>query len=175
LPWLAEERNVREYLGIWFNDDCTWTLQATKALAKGRRACYRWRPIFARPQLHVSVKLEALCSYLLPVVTYGMEVWAPPVPRQRGRVDTSSHAFGSGFKDLEALLCDCLYTTVCGLHGHSGSWQDRACTASAILPRDMAILPMAAENDPAHLRLLREVMRCVDNADDVLGHTRPLM
>jgi hypothetical protein len=58
----------------------------------------------------------------------------------------------------------CLYT----IWGHSGSWQDRACAVSAILRRDTAIFPMAAEDDLAHLRMLREVMRHVDNADDVL-------
>jgi hypothetical protein len=91
-----------------------------------------------------------------------MEVWAPPVPRQRGRVDTSSTAFESSFKDLEALLCNCLYT-ICGLHGHSGSWQDRACTASAFLRFGTAISSMAAEIDLAHLQMLREVMRRVNN------------
>jgi hypothetical protein len=91
------------------------------------------------------------------------------VTRQRELGDTSSHAFDSGFKDLEALLCNCLYT-ICGLHRRSGSWQDRACTASAILRRDMAILATAAENDLAHLRMLREVVRHAGNADDVLLH-----
>jgi hypothetical protein len=66
------ERQSVKYLGIWFTADCTWTLQASEALAKGRRAFYKWRPIFEHPRLHVSVKLEALRSYLLPVVTYGM-------------------------------------------------------------------------------------------------------
>jgi hypothetical protein len=98
-----------------------------------------------------------------------MKVWAPPVPRHRGGVDTSSHAFDSGFKYLEALLCNCLYT-ICGLHGHSGSWQDRACSASAILRHGMAMLPVAAENEVAHRRMLREVMCRVDNADNVLLH-----
>jgi hypothetical protein len=45
------------------------------------------------------------------------------------------------------------------------------CSASAILRRshiDMAILPVAADNDVAHLRMLREVMRRVDSADDAL-------
>jgi hypothetical protein len=64
-------------------------------------------------------------SYLLPVVTYCIEVWAPPFPRQRGRVDLSSPAFHSSLKDFEALLCDCLYTSS-GLRSRSGSWQDRA-------------------------------------------------
>jgi Reverse transcriptase (RNA-dependent DNA polymerase) len=168
--WGRTELPVRrsvKYLGIWFNDDCTWTLQATEALAKGRRAFHKWRPIIAHPHLHVSAKLEALRSYLLPVVTYGMEVWAPPVPRRRGRAPTSSPAFHSGFKDLEALLCNCLYT-ICGLLGQGGSWQDRACAASDVLRHDTAVLPMAAEIDLAHLRMLREVMRRVDNADDAL-------
>jgi hypothetical protein len=89
---LPVRRSVK-YLGIWFNDDCTWTLQATEAQAKGRRAMYKWRPVFEHPHLHVSVELEALRTYLLPVVTYAMEVWAPPVPRRRGRVDASSPAF----------------------------------------------------------------------------------
>jgi hypothetical protein len=40
--------------------------------------------------------------------------------------------------------------------------------ASAVLRRDTAVLPMAAESDLAHLRMLREVMRRVDNADDAL-------
>jgi hypothetical protein len=71
------------------------------------------------------------------------------------------------FKDLEALLCNCLYT-ICGLCGQGRSWQDRACAASAVMRRDMAVLPMAAENDLAHLRLLREVVRRIDNADDAL-------
>jgi hypothetical protein len=73
--------------------------------------------------------------------------------------------FESGFQDLEALLCNGLYTS-CGLHRHSVSWQDRACTASAILRRDEAILPKAAKRGLAHLRMLREVMRRVDNADN---------
>jgi hypothetical protein len=34
--------------------------------------------------------------------------------------------------------------------------------------RDTAVLPMAAESDLAHLRMLREVTRRVDNADDAL-------
>jgi hypothetical protein len=68
------------------------------------------------------------------------------------------------FKVLEALLCNCLYT-VCGLRGQGESWQDRACAASAVLRPDTAVLPMA---DLAHLRMLREVMRRADNADDAL-------
>jgi Reverse transcriptase (RNA-dependent DNA polymerase) len=82
--WGRTELPVRrsaKYIGIWFNDDCTWTLQATEAQAKGRRATYKWRPVFEHPHLHISVKLEALRTYLLPVRTYGMEVWAPPMPR----------------------------------------------------------------------------------------------
>jgi hypothetical protein len=72
-----------------------------------------------------------------------------------------------GLKGLQALLCDCLYT-ICGLRGRSGTWQVRACAASAALRRDAAVLPMAAENDLARLRLLREVKRRVANADDAI-------
>jgi hypothetical protein len=61
---------------------------------------YKWRPVFEHPHLHVFVKQEAIRTYLLPVVNYGMEVWAPPVPRQRERVDASSPAFDSSLKTL---------------------------------------------------------------------------
>jgi hypothetical protein len=43
------------------------------------------------------------------------------------------------------------------------------CAASAVLRRHTAKLPMAAENDMAHLRMLQEVKRRVDNAADALG------
>jgi hypothetical protein len=66
-------------------------------------------------------------------------------------------------------MCKCLYT-ICGLSGHQGAWQDRACTATAVLRRDTAMLPVAAENDLAHLRLLREVRRRTHNVDDALLH-----
>jgi hypothetical protein len=50
-----------EYTGIWFND-CTCTLQATAAQAKGRRAVHKWRPVFERSHRHVSLNVEALRS-----------------------------------------------------------------------------------------------------------------
>jgi hypothetical protein len=56
LPML---RSVK-YLGIWFDDDCTWMLQATEAQAKGCTAFCKWRPTFEHPHVHVSVQLEAL-------------------------------------------------------------------------------------------------------------------
>jgi hypothetical protein len=65
-----------------------------------------------------------------------------------------------------ATVCTPIY----GLHGHSGSWQDRACTASVIRRRDTANSPIASEKDLAHLRMLREVERRVNNADDILIH-----
>jgi hypothetical protein len=66
-------------------------------------------------------------------------------------------------------MCKCLYT-ICGLSGHQGACQDRACTATALLRRETAMLPVAAENDSAHLRLLREIQRRAHNVDDALLH-----
>jgi hypothetical protein len=43
--------------------------------------------------------------------------------------------------------------------------------ASAVLCRDKAILHMAAEKVLAYLRMLREVMRCGDGANDVLHNS----
>jgi hypothetical protein len=68
-------------------------------------------------------------------VTYGMEIWAPSVPRQQDRADTCTAAFGSTLKDLEALLFHCTPSMA--------TWQDCACTASAILCRDMATVCFA--------------------------------
>jgi hypothetical protein len=137
-------------------------LQATEAQDKGRNAMYKWRPVFEHPHLHISVKLEALRSYLLPAVTYSMAIWPPPVPRQRGRVDAPTPPLIPVSKTLNH--CSVGPYTICGLRGRNGAWQDRACSASAILHRDTAVYPWLLKL--AHLRLLRQVMRRVDNADD---------
>jgi hypothetical protein len=50
-----------------------------------------------------------------------------------------------------------------------GLWQDHACIPSAT-HYDTAMLPIAADNDLAHLQMLREVKHCVSNEDDVPPH-----
>jgi hypothetical protein len=72
----------------------------------------KWRLVFEHPHLHVSVKLEALRTYLLPVVTHGMEVWAPPVPGQRGSMMRLPQPL-SPVQRLEGHALRRLYT-ICG-------------------------------------------------------------
>jgi hypothetical protein len=146
--WGCTELPVRrsvEYLSIWFNDDCT-LLQASSHGSFDQRA---QSLSYVAPTFCTSAP-TCLRQVGGPVVVSApaCDLWhvsmGPPVPRRWGRAPTSSPAFHSGFKDLEALLCNCLYT-ICGLRGQGGSWQDRVCAALAVLRRDAAVLPMAAE------------------------------
>jgi hypothetical protein len=50
-----------------------------------------------------------------------------------------------------------------------GHWQDHACIPSAT-HYDTAMLPIAADNDLAHLQMLREVKHRVSNEDEVPPH-----
>ncbi|KAF6264726.1 hypothetical protein COO60DRAFT_1482140 [Scenedesmus sp. NREL 46B-D3] len=70
------------YLGLWFNNTCTWTTHFEKMLAKVQRVKGALMPIWKSGSISVEVKRILLLTCVRPIVEYGSEVWFPSTARQ---------------------------------------------------------------------------------------------
>jgi hypothetical protein len=75
------------YLGLWFNNTCTWTTHFEKMLAKVQRVKGALMPIWKSRSISVEVKRILLLTCVRPIVEYGSEVWFPSTARQLQLID----------------------------------------------------------------------------------------
>jgi hypothetical protein len=69
------------YLGLWFNNKCTWDTHVDQMLQKVLRVKAGLMPIWKSRRISVEVKRIVLLSCIRPIVEYGAEVWYPPTSR----------------------------------------------------------------------------------------------
>ncbi|KAF6255902.1 hypothetical protein COO60DRAFT_1532239 [Scenedesmus sp. NREL 46B-D3] len=75
------------YLGLWFNNTCTWTTHFEKMLAEVQRVKGALMPIWKSRSISVEVKRILLLTCVRPIVEYGSEVWFPSTARQLQLID----------------------------------------------------------------------------------------
>jgi len=160
-------RRRTKYLGVLLDDECSWDQQAQRALGSGRAALHRWLAVLQNPRINVSIKVQALRTYIVPPMLYGMEIWGPS---SRTGLQLRDTAFERQFAGMDQVLHKALKHAT-GVWRASSSWQDASCVRADIMMRDAAVLPVHAENDLAHLRLRRRAVQglSVDDTDPLLA------
>ena len=146
-----------KYLGLHFHESGCWDEHVAQVAAKGHRVLGQWLPVLANPMLPVSLKRRVIVSRLLPVLTYGMEVWNP-LPSCR-----SEDAMLKPLSDVIDKAC----RVAAGLHRTAGTraWQKRTCVSEVVLLSDFQLLPLPVQLDLAHSRY---GVRCAANDAQVL-------
>jgi hypothetical protein len=88
LPWLrllpswAPRIGVRTFLSVvtpstWARgptSHVSWNMQSVVAAGRDQHAFYVWHTVRADARVHASVRMQAVRMYVLPSLTYGMEV-----------------------------------------------------------------------------------------------------
>jgi hypothetical protein len=69
------------YLGLWFNNTCTWDTHLDRMLQKVLSVKAGLMPIWKSRLISVEVTRIVLLSCVRPLVEYGAEVWYPPTSR----------------------------------------------------------------------------------------------
>jgi hypothetical protein len=64
-----------KYLGVWFSEDGSWDLHASKALAKMRSALGYWKPLLACHRLPIKIRSMMIQTFIYSSLLYGSEVW----------------------------------------------------------------------------------------------------
>jgi hypothetical protein len=65
-----------KYLGVWFTENGTWDLHATKALGKMRGALGFWKPLLSCKRLSVNARAMMIQTLVYSAGLYGSEVWS---------------------------------------------------------------------------------------------------
>ena len=80
---------VREYcyLGLWFNNKCTWDTHCERTLQKAQRVMAKFMPIWKSRDIGVAVKRIVLLSCIRPVIEFGAEVWYAPSKSYDDKID----------------------------------------------------------------------------------------
>jgi hypothetical protein len=65
-----------KYLGVWFTEDFTWELHASKALGKMRAALGYWKPLLSCQRLPLNARAMMVQTLIYSSGLYGCEVWA---------------------------------------------------------------------------------------------------
>jgi hypothetical protein len=133
--------------------DHKWDRCVDHAVSRAQGALHQWPLVLANALLDVSVKVQVIRSSILPSMLYDMEVRGPDT---RAPQKASASSAMANFAHLDDVVRQALRTAV-GTNGTPSSWQDTSCVSNALLCG--AVLPTHAENDLAHLRMLRLMRR----------------
>jgi hypothetical protein len=106
-----------KYLGVWFTENGSWELHATKALGKMRAALGYWRPLLACHRIPIKTRAMMMQTLIYSSGLYGSEVWSTS--------EATRQCFDVVAKDA--------IRTIMGLHRHE--------VASDVLFADIGILP----------------------------------
>ena len=132
-----------KYLGLHFHETCSWGEHVARAADKTNAALNMWAPVLASPTIPVHLKSHVIKSRVLPVLQYGMEVWAPE--------------YGGGRDTMLAPLDAAVMTAgrlACGLRGTptQRGWERRRGVCPQVLQADMRLLQASLSIDLAHAR-----------------------
>ena len=133
-----------KYLGLHFHESGSWATQVDMAAAKGHQAFMQWIPVLVSPVLPVTLKRKVIATRIVPVLTYGMEVWSPEQAARRGAVSLRP------ISDVIDKAC----RVAAGIHATKGTkaWQKRPCVSKEVLQSDFQLLPLSIQLDLAHAR-----------------------
>ena len=70
------------YLGLWFENDCSWKYHCEQTLYRAEQVKKRLMPLWKNRHVCVDVKRILLLTLIRPIVEYGSEVWWPSTSRQ---------------------------------------------------------------------------------------------
>jgi hypothetical protein len=124
-----------KYLGVWFSENGSWDLHASKALAKMRSALGYWKPLLACHRLPIKIRVMMIQTFIYSSVLYGSEVW-----------DTSE----VNRRCFDVVAKDAI-RAVMGLQCHE--------VASDILFTDTGLLPPSSLMDAAKLCYNKRLVR----------------
>ena len=133
-----------KYLGLHFHESGCWNVHIDEIATKGHRVLGQWLPVLASSTVPVSLKRRVIATRLLPVLTYGMEVWAP---------SPSGRSEDTALKPIADVI-DKACRLAAGLHRTAGTraWQKRTCVSKLVLMSDFDVLPLPIQIDLAHSR-----------------------
>jgi hypothetical protein len=70
------------YLGLWFQNDCSWRYHFQQTMERAERVKNRLMPLWKNRHVSVDVKRVVLLSLIRPIFEHGSEVWWPSTSRQ---------------------------------------------------------------------------------------------
>jgi hypothetical protein len=65
-----------KYLGVWFSENGSWDLHASKALGKMRAALGYWRPLLACHSVPIRARAMMIQTLIYSCALFGSEVWS---------------------------------------------------------------------------------------------------
>ena len=79
--WTLDGRTLLQvqsykYLGVWFSENRSWDLHASKALAKMRAALGYWRPLLCCHGIPIKIRAMMIQTFIYSSVLFGSEVWS---------------------------------------------------------------------------------------------------
>jgi hypothetical protein len=75
------------YLGLWFQNDCSWNLHFDEMMRKVERRKNMLMPIWKNRHISVEVKRIVMLTCVRPIIEYGAEVWAPTTAQKWAAID----------------------------------------------------------------------------------------
>ena len=73
---ILSQKDSYKYLGVWFTENGSWDLHASKALAKMRSALGYWEPLLSCNRLSVNARAMMIQTLVYSAGLYGCEVWS---------------------------------------------------------------------------------------------------
>lgn len=64
-----------KYLGVTFSDDLTWDSEISLRAEKVDRCVSQWTRVLRNPRILPQIRLDIIRTFILPVATYGIELW----------------------------------------------------------------------------------------------------
>ena len=95
IPVTTETKN----LGIWLTSDCSWLRRIHHVKQKGTYSLHAMRTPLRSSSFSLTTKLNIVKTYLIPAMTFGLEIWAPERAAER-----------AAFATLDSLLTDAMHT-----------------------------------------------------------------
>jgi hypothetical protein len=75
------------YLGLWFQNTCSWNLHFDEMMKKVERRKNMLMPIWKNRHISVEVKRIVMLTCVRPIIEYGAEVWAPTTVQKWAAID----------------------------------------------------------------------------------------
>jgi len=75
------------YLGLWFQNDCSWNVHFVEMMKKAERRKSMLMPVWKSRHISVEVKRIIMLTCVRPIVEYGAEVWAPATVQKWTAID----------------------------------------------------------------------------------------